>query len=85
MEHTPEQKKILNSLAYHWSEADRAVIHFPSSTALRSSQRRTNGEIASIGTFSIISLEIIHNILYELDIERLGIIRCLNKHARDVV
>ncbi|KAH9224623.1 GNAT domain-containing protein [Leptodontidium sp. 2 PMI_412] len=85
MEYSPEKKTILGSLAYHWSEADRAVIHFPTSTHPVPARVFSNCGTSSLGNFSLLPLEIIHNILLELDLASLGAIRCLNTHFYDTV
>ncbi|KAH8799892.1 hypothetical protein F5882DRAFT_394033 [Hyaloscypha sp. PMI_1271] len=85
MEDAPEQKTILTSLAYHWIEADRAVIRFPKSRGLEYSRAFTNGGTASMGRLALLPLEILYNILRELDFESLGAMRCLNTQSKDVV
>jgi F-box domain len=85
MEDAPEQKRILTSLAYHWTEADRAVIRFPKSKSLEYSGLFTDGGMASMGRLTLLPLEVLHNILRELDFESLGTVRCLNTQSKDIV
>ena len=92
MEDAPEQKTILTSLAYHWGEADRAVIRFPKSRGggLESSRgaftTNNGGGTASMGgCLAVLPLEIFHYILRELDFKSLGAMRCLNTHSKYVV
>ncbi|RFU35244.1 hypothetical protein B7463_g1160, partial [Scytalidium lignicola] len=85
MEDASEQKTIISSLAYHWSEADRAVIQFPKSRGLEYSRTFTNGGTASMGRLALLPLEILHNIVRELDFESLGAMRCLNTRSKDIV
>ncbi|KAG4442047.1 hypothetical protein IFR05_002441 [Cadophora sp. M221] len=68
MEYSPEKKAILDSLAYHWSKADRAVIYFPTSTYPFPARVFSNRGTSSLGTFSLLPLEITHKILLEIDI-----------------
>src|SRR4051794_27330617 len=85
MEAPPSQKTILNSIAYHWSEAEKAVIHFPKSRGIDYPRAVTGGSTALMGTLALLPLEILHNILRELDFESLGSIRCLNTESKVVV
>lgn len=85
MEDAPGQKTILTSVAYHWTEADRATIQYLNSRVLEYSRAFTNDGTASMGRLALLPTEILYNILHKLDFESLGAIRCLNNQSKDVV